>query len=165
MSLKKLDFSILQQCMHCGMCLPSCPTYDTTKRERNSPRGRIALMRAVATDEIPLSQSFADEMSFCLGCLACQSACPAAVDYATLFETSRAEIEATGVSVSAPRRLLRFLTLDLLFTRPRFLRVVGKLLRFYQVSGAENLVRKILPKRLRELERQTPRMAAQFSND
>jgi glycolate oxidase iron-sulfur subunit len=165
MSLKKLDFSILQQCMHCGMCLPSCPTYDTTKRERNSPRGRIALMRAVATDEIPLSKSFADEMSFCLGCLACQSACPAAVDYATLFETSRAEIEATGVSVSAPRRLLRFLTLDLLFTRPRFLRVVGKLLRFYQVSGAENLVRKILPKRLRELERQTPRMAAQFSND
>ena len=50
-SLKKLDYSILQQCMHCGMCLPTCPTYMETKRERNSPRGRIALMRAIADGE------------------------------------------------------------------------------------------------------------------
>ena len=46
--LKDLDYSILQQCMHCGMCLPTCPTYDATKLERNSPRGRISLMRAIA---------------------------------------------------------------------------------------------------------------------
>ena len=47
-TLQSLDYSVLQQCMHCGMCLPTCPTYDETKRERNSPRGRIALMRAMA---------------------------------------------------------------------------------------------------------------------
>ena len=46
--LKNLDYSVVQQCMHCGMCLPTCPTYDATKLERNSPRGRIALMRAIA---------------------------------------------------------------------------------------------------------------------
>ena len=50
--LKDLDYSILQQCMHCGMCLPTCPTYDATKLERNSPRGRIALMRAIADDRL-----------------------------------------------------------------------------------------------------------------
>ena len=49
--LKDLDYSVVQQCMHCGMCLPTCPTYDATKLERNSPRGRIALMRAIARDE------------------------------------------------------------------------------------------------------------------
>jgi glycolate oxidase iron-sulfur subunit len=170
MSLKTLDFSILQQCMHCGMCLPACPTYDTTKRERNSPRGRIALMRSVATEELPITKSFADEMSYCLGCLACQTACPAGVDYATLFETARADIEQSNITAAPVRSLYRFLTLDLLFTRPRLLRAFGRLLRFYQASGAERLVRKLhltklLPPDLRRLEPQTPRICRKFSNE
>ncbi len=67
------------------MCLPTCPTYDATKRERNSPRGRIALMRAVADGELAVTPTFAEEMSYCLGCLACQTACPAGVNYAELL--------------------------------------------------------------------------------
>src|SRR6476620_999493 len=82
--LKQLDYSILQQCMHCGMCLPTCPTYMETKRERNSPRGRIALMRSVADGDLKIGKEFADEMYYCLGCLACQTACPAGVNYAEL---------------------------------------------------------------------------------
>ena len=97
-SLKLLDYSILQQCMHCGMCLPACPTYDATKKERHSPRGRISLMRAVADDELKLSAAFADEMSYCLGCLACQTACPAGVDYSNLLETARAEVQSAGLN-------------------------------------------------------------------
>ena len=99
--LQSLDYSVLQQCMHCGMCLPTCPTYVETKRERNSPRGRIALMRAIADDRIDVTKAFGDEMYFCLGCLACMTACPAGVNYAELFEHARAEIEEKNV-LSSP---------------------------------------------------------------
>ena len=61
-TLRTIDYSVLQQCMHCGMCLPTCPTYDTTKRERNSPRGRIALMRAVADGELEVSRAQCDRL-------------------------------------------------------------------------------------------------------
>ena len=91
-SLKTLDYSVLQQCMHCGFCLPTCPTYVVTRLERNSPRGRIALMRGIADGALSVSEGFGNEMYFCLGCLACVSACPAGVDYAQLFEAARADI-------------------------------------------------------------------------
>src|SRR4026209_1917374 len=102
-TLTTLDYSVVQQCMHCGMCLPTCPTYVTTKRERNSPRGRIALMRAVADGDLAIGPEFAEEMSCCLGCLACQTACPAGVNYAELFETARSDIETLGI----PRGVMR----------------------------------------------------------
>ena len=105
--LKDLDYSVVQQCMHCGLCLPTCPTYDATKLERNSPRGRIALMRAVADGQLEATKTFADEMYFCLGCLACMTACPAGVNYAELFEHARAEAEQSGVLQSPKRSLIR----------------------------------------------------------
>ena len=88
------------------MCLPTCPTYDATKRERNSPRGRIALMRAIADGDLDVTHEFADEMSYCLGCLACQTACPAGVNYAELFETARSDIELAGVPPGAGAEVL-----------------------------------------------------------
>ncbi|MEI6535438.1 MAG: 4Fe-4S dicluster domain-containing protein, partial [Verrucomicrobiaceae bacterium] len=168
--LKQMDYSILQQCMHCGMCLPTCPTYMETKRERNSPRGRIALMRAVADGEMPVSESFSDEMYYCLGCLACVTACPAGVNYTKLFETARAEVELAGVKNSTPRVFWRWLTLEVLFMRPRLLRMAGRLLRFYQQSGLECVVHalrltRLLPLKLREIEPQTPRIAMKFSHE
>jgi glycolate oxidase iron-sulfur subunit len=168
-SLAQLDYSVLQQCMHCGMCLPTCPTYDATRRERSSPRGRIALMRAVADGVVDgRSDVLAEEMSYCLGCLACQTACPAGVDYATLFETARAEVESAPANDRLTRRLARAVTLGGLFMRPRLLRAAGRMLRVYQRSGAERLARRVgltrlLPAGLRRLERQTPRVAARFS--
>ena len=60
--LRGLDYSVVQQCMHCGLCLPTCPTYDATKLERNSPRGRIALMRSIADGQLQATKTFADEM-------------------------------------------------------------------------------------------------------
>ena len=168
-TLRTIDYSVLQQCMHCGMCLPTCPTYDQTKQERNSPRGRIALMRAVADGALDVSQEFAAEMSYCLGCLACQTACPAGVNYAELFETARSDIEINNAQPGLTRRFWRGLTLGFLFVHPRALRFVGRVARLYQRSGAESFVRRsgvlrLLPSSLRRIEPQTPRMADRFSN-
>lgn len=166
--LAALDYAVLQQCIHCGMCLPTCPTYEETRVERHSPRGRIALMRAVADGDLEVGPELAAEMSYCLGCLACESACPAGVDYRTMFETARAEIEEKRVAGGGLRSFWRWLTIETLFMNPRLLRAFGRILRFYQVSGAETFVRRwgmtaLLPGRLRELEKQTPRMARRFS--
>lgn len=168
--LQAMDYSVVQQCMHCGMCLPTCPTYVETKRERNSPRGRIALMRSIADGELPLTPAFADEMYYCLGCLACQTACPAGVKYVELFETARAEIERSGVLDGMQRGFWRWLTLEVLFMRPRLLRLVGVGLRLWQATGLDKVLRRVkffglLPKSMRDLEPQTPTMCADFSDD
>jgi glycolate oxidase iron-sulfur subunit len=168
-SLRTLDYSLLQQCMHCGMCLPTCPTYDATHRERNSPRGRIALMRAIADGTLEITSTFADEMSYCLGCLACQTACPAGVNYTTLFETARNDIQSAGVDRSGKRRFWRAVTLQFLFTRPRALRALGRLLGLLQRSGLQTLARRsgftrLLPADLGRLEPRTPAIARTFSN-
>src|SRR3954470_7162948 len=135
--LKNLDYSVVQQCMHCGMCLPTCPTYDATKLERNSPRGRIALMRAIADDRLEATKTFADEMYFCLGCLACMTACPAGVNYAELFEHARAEAERAGVLQSTRRGLIRSFTLGWLFMDLSRLQLVGRIMRLYQALGLQ----------------------------
>src|SRR2546425_3574844 len=155
--LKDLDYSVVQQCMHCGLCLPTCPTYDATKLERNSPRGRIALMRAIADEQLEATRAFGEEMYFCLGCLACMTACPAGVNYAELFEHARAEAEASGALNSPKRSFIRNLTLRWLFMDLRWLRLAGRLLRLYQRLGLQRLVRasgilQLFPKRLSELE-------------
>jgi glycolate oxidase iron-sulfur subunit len=168
-NLALLDYSVLQQCIHCGLCLPSCPTYVETGHERNSPRGRIALMRAVADGELETTRGFADEMSYCLGCLACTTACPAGVDYTTLLETARAHVEQSGIAASPKRNFIRWLTLRFLFTRPRVLRGAGRLLWLYQAGGLQALARRskltaLLPRSLRELEPQAPRIARHYSD-
>ena len=167
--LKDLDYSVVQQCMHCGLCLPTCPTYDATKVERNSPRGRIALMRAIADGQLEATRTFADEMYFCLGCLACMTACPAGVNYAELFEHARAEAEQSGVLQSPKRSLIRRFTLHWLFMDQRRLQLAGTGLRMYQQLGLQTLVRrsgvlKLLPKRLQELEAMTPPVQPEFSD-
>lgn len=166
--LQGLDYSVLQQCMHCGLCLPTCPTYAATKVERHSPRGRIALMRAIADGQLKPTRSFGEEMYFCLGCLACMTACPAGVNYAELFEHARAEAETSGALNSPARNLIRAFAIRWLFMDLSRLQLLGLLLRFYQELGLQALVRKsgvlkLLPRRLRELEAITPSVQPHFS--
>ncbi|MCP5558241.1 MAG: 4Fe-4S dicluster domain-containing protein [Verrucomicrobiaceae bacterium] len=167
--LQSLDYSVLQQCMHCGMCLPTCPTYVETKRERNSPRGRIALMRAVADGDLEVSAALSDEMYYCLGCLACQTACPAGVKYVELFEAARETVEIAGVADSTERKFWRWLTLNVIFMHPWMLRLIGLKLRIWQALKLDVLMRKVhffglLPRHLRDLEPQAPRVCAAFSD-
>ncbi len=169
--LKDLDYSVVQQCMHCGMCLPTCPTYVETKIERNSPRGRISLMRAIADGQLEAKKAFADEMYFCLGCLACETACPAGVDYTQLFEMARAEAERSPALHASPvRRIFRWLLLGVLFRQQWRLRLAGRLLWIYQATGLQTLIRRsgilhLLPGSLRGLEAKTPKIQRHFSPD
>jgi glycolate oxidase iron-sulfur subunit len=165
--LKDLDYSVVQQCIHCGMCLPTCPTYDETKIERNSPRGRIALMRAIADGSLEPTKAFADEMYFCLGCLACETACPAGVDYTRLFEMARAEAERTALR-SPPRRLMRWFLMGFLFRRQWRLRLVGRCLWLYQALGIQAFLRdsglvRLLSRKSQALEAKTPKIQRHFS--
>jgi glycolate oxidase iron-sulfur subunit len=126
-------------------------------------------MRAVADGELETTRGFADEMSYCLGCLACTTACPAGVDYTTLLETARAHVEQSGIVASPKRNFVRWFALRFLFTRPRALRAAGRLLWLYQATGLQTLARQLkltalLPRSLRELEPQTPPIARQFSD-
>lgn len=168
--LKDLDYSVLQQCMHCGLCLPTCPTYVITGKEKNSPRGRISLMRAIADEELEVTKAFAEEMYFCLGCLACTTACPADVDYTQLFEMARAEAERQGVLDKPKRNFVRWIALKVIFKRPRLLHFLGRLLWFYQAVGLQTAIRqlqltRLLPKDLRELEPLTPSVRRHFSQE
>lgn len=167
--LQTMDYSVVQQCMHCGLCLPTCPTYVETGRERNSPRGRIALMRAVADGDLPLSKEFAEELDYCVGCLACQTACPAGVEYVQLLENGRAAGEQAGLLDTPMRSVYRWAGMKLLMTRPWLLRLVARGVAIQQKPWIRSTLYKIgamrlAPKTLRDLEPQAPPIDLPFSD-
>ncbi|QSR88559.1 (Fe-S)-binding protein [Methylacidiphilum caldifontis] len=166
-SLLSLDPTIIQKCIHCGMCLPSCPTYQETKIERNSPRGRISLMRAIAEKRMDLTELFAHELYFCLGCLACQTACPVGVDYKTLFEASRQDIEKSQILNNPLRQIARTALIRFLFRSSFRLRTFGKMLRVYQSIGLDRLVPYLpfIPAKLKDMMAQLPPIASHFSSE
>jgi len=92
-------------CVHCGLCLSSCPTYVETGRETSSPRGRVYLMRAVAEGRLPLDDALATEAHLCLGCRACETACPSGVAYGAMLELTRAEVADAGLRRGGLRAL------------------------------------------------------------
>jgi len=130
----------LRACVHCGICLPQCPTYRVLGEEMDSPRGRVYLMRAAAEDRIGLTPTMARHLDLCLGCRACETACPSGVPFGQLLEATRGQFERRGVV--PPQRdsaTLRFL-LDV-FPYPNRLGPMLHGLRLYQWSGMQALVR------------------------
>src|SRR6266581_3717893 len=99
----------LLACIHCGLCLEACPTYVITGDENDGPRGRLYLMRAVSEGRLDsASPSFEKHIDRCLGCRACESVCPAGVEYGNLLEAARAELANAPVKARAVYTLLRF---------------------------------------------------------
>src|SRR5919198_5854726 len=126
----------LMECVHCGLCLPTCPTYAELGVEMDSPRGRIYLMRAVVEGKLSLSPSYQDHISLCLGCRACETACPSGVKFGQLLEEGRAQIEQANAPAHPPSaKWLRTLVFKGLLPRPAVLWVLGNLLLLYQASG------------------------------
>src|SRR5208283_2719832 len=88
---------LLDDCVHCGFCLPHCPTYQSWGEEMDSPRGRIELMKGLRAGTVSLSPTVVAYFDRCLGCLGCVTACPSGVKYGTLIEHTRARVEASHV--------------------------------------------------------------------
>jgi glycolate oxidase iron-sulfur subunit len=130
----------LRACVHCGICLPQCPTYRVLGEEMDSPRGRVYLMRAAAEDRIGLTPTMARHLDLCLGCRACETACPSGVPFGQLLEATRGQLERRGVvSPQRDSATLRFL-LDV-FPHPNRLGPMLHGLRLYQWSGMQAMVR------------------------
>ena len=133
-------------CVHCGLCLPVCPTYRLTGRETSSPRGRVYLMRGVAEGRIELGAAVAEEAYFCLGCRACETACPSGVRFGALLEATRAVVEQKGLRAGLEKRIESFALRRLLPSRRR-LHWLLSALALVQQSGAGRLAQ-LLPRRL-----------------
>src|SRR5437870_7683387 len=127
-------------CVHCGLCLEACPTYVATGDENDSPRGRIYLMRAVEEGRLAVgSAAFESHIDRCLGCRACESACPAGVEYGQLLEASRAEISRSQPKPGGVYSLLKFV-LKHIWLKPKRLRAAFGLARFIRDSGLARLL-------------------------
>ncbi len=154
------SYEQLINCMHCGMCLPTCPTYELTKLEINSPRGRIHMIRAVADGAMKMTDNFKESISFCLNCQACVTACPAGVEYGQLIESVQLQI-AEETKQKTKRRPIREIILDWLFRDLKHLRLVAHLMRIYQKTGLEKMIQfsgilKLISKKLHELSFMAP---------
>ena len=157
--ISALDLPELYQCVHCGLCLNQCPTYRALQLEPESPRGRIHLVKAAADGRIELSARFADHLYLCLLCRACESACPSGVQYGHIAEAAREQLGPPGSELG--RGVLKFVFTQLLPYRRR-LRSVFALLRFYQRTGLQRVVRFFMPKKLREMDALLPPIPSRF---
>jgi glycolate oxidase iron-sulfur subunit len=132
----------LLACIHCGLCLEACPTYVVTGDENDGPRGRLYLMRAVAEGRLPnTSPAFDTHINRCLGCRACEQACPAGVEYGQLLEASRAELTEAQPKHGLVDRSLRF-ALRHIWSHPNRLKLFFAASRFFRDSGLANLLLK-----------------------
>ncbi|MBO0779041.1 MAG: 4Fe-4S dicluster domain-containing protein [Ktedonobacteraceae bacterium] len=153
-------YDLIRQCIHCGFCLPTCPTYAVLGVEMDSPRGRIYQMQAVADGRLEVNDDFVEHMYCCVGCRACETACPSGVQFGKLIEAAREQIQisqqqdaveapgngayaseaaAPAASSSLPQRLLRRFFFDAMLPSRTALSLVFGGLKLYQRSGLQAL--------------------------
>jgi glycolate oxidase iron-sulfur subunit len=158
-----LPLPLLDKCVHCGFCLPACPTYVLWGDEMDSPRGRIWMMRkstlGAAPEDENLDHNLRTHIDNCLGCMSCMTACPSGVEYNKLIEDTRAQVEARTVRPLSDR-LFRWMLFST-FPHPTRLKILGLPIALYQRSGLQTVVRKsgilnMLPRRFQAMEALLP---------
>ena len=156
----------MYRCVHCGLCLSSCPTYTVTGLEMESPRGRIALMKAVNEGRVEISERIVSHWEACLNCRACEAVCPSGVPYGRMMERTRSQVRSHRRQSPGMKRMTRWF-LRAALPRPGLMRMGARLLRICQQLGLQAVVRctgrlRIMPSSLRQLESQLPRMSTRF---
>lgn len=160
---ERMDEEELLNCMRCGFCLPSCPTYiESGFQESHSPRGRIALMKAVVDGVIEPDEDVERSLELCLGCRACEPVCPSGVNYGRLLEEAR-DIIQQNKKHPVPVRMLRSAVFKGLFPHQNRVRALTGMLGIYQRSGLQRAVRKsgilrMLPDHLAKMESVLPKV-------
>lgn len=158
---ERMDRDKLLQCMRCGFCLPTCPTYIASGyKESHSPRGRIALMKAVADGEKSPDEDFYRTIETCLDCRACEAVCPSGVEYGELIEEAK-QILFEYHKESNKEKMIRSMTVRGLFPHPGRLNFVADFTSFYQRSGLQKLthalrIMSLFPASLRSMEAVLP---------
>lgn len=160
---EKMNQDELLNCMRCGFCLPTCPTYiESGYQESHSPRGRIALMKAVVDGLIEPDEDFERSLDLCLGCRACEPVCPSGVNYGHLLEDAR-DIVNQNKKFSIPVKMVRKAVFKGLFPHQERMRGLTGLIGFYQRSGLQKVARgigvmKLFPESLATMEKVLPQV-------
>jgi glycolate oxidase iron-sulfur subunit len=157
----KIPSELIIQCMHCGMCLPVCPTYNLTLNEKSSPRGRIRLVKEIEDGNLPITDDFVEEMYFCLDCQACQTICPAGVKYGKIVESARIKIFLAGKDKQALWKKFAF---KFIFASNSTFKFFARVLKLYQ-KKFKPLLHNLLPERLRQIEELAPKISDEFSDE
>jgi glycolate oxidase iron-sulfur subunit len=157
-----IDYELFLDCVHCGLCTSSCPTYVELGTEMDSPRGRIYLMRAVTDGRLELDDVVRRHLDLCLDCRACESACPSGVQYSKLIEPFRVHLR-KALPQAESLSLLQRLILFHLFPHARRDRLALAPARFLQWTGFDRLLEKsgllrLLPRQLRQMQDMLPRL-------
>ena len=143
-----VDYELLFDCVHCGLCLEACPTYIVTRAEMDSPRGRIYLMKSLAEGRLELDSDAVRHLDLCLGCRGCETACPSGVHYGRLIEDARAYVERHHRR--GPLDRIRRALISAVFPYPKRLRAMLAPLALAERLHLRGAIEAILPKSLRE---------------
>lgn len=142
-----VDYELLFDCVHCGLCLEACPTYALTRTEMDSPRGRIYLMKALAEERIELDADIVRHLDLCLGCRGCETACPSGVHYGALIEKARDYVERVHRRKLADR--IRRWAIGALFPYPKRMRLMLAPLAIIERAGLRPALQRMMPRALR----------------
>jgi len=164
--LERPSEELLLKCVHCGLCLLTCPTYSILGAEADSPRGRLYLMTSILDRKIGLTEGFVDHMRVCLLCRACESTCPSGIKYGRLMEGVRGQIRRL-YGQSALERFTRYMVFKALLPEQTSLEFLFGVTRLYQRTGLQGAMRRsglirLLPRRLSALDEYIPQIPSKF---